>query len=118
MIVLASQLLASMMFAAGCALLTALLLRRSYRYFGRSRRKQNEGPIAAQPRPTSEWSGAHHDAAAMIERQKVELHEQGRELRAQLDNKISVLQELCRQSQQQIDRLEELLAESHAAARR
>lgn len=115
MIVLASQLLASLMFAAGCALLTAILLRRSYRYFGSSRRRHNEGPIAAQPRPTGEWSGAHHDASAMIERQKVELHDQGRELKALLDNKISVLQELCRQSQQQIDRLEELLAESRSA---
>ncbi|TWT85437.1 hypothetical protein Pla123a_02440 [Posidoniimonas polymericola] len=110
MLLLANTLVASIMFAAGCALLTSILLRRSYRYFGR-RRRYDDSPIARQPRPTSQWSGAYSDSSAMIERQKVELHDAGRELRAQLDNKIVVLQELCARSQQQIDRMEELLRE-------
>ena len=106
---LADTLVASFMFAAGCALLVAILLRRSYRYFGR-RRKRDDSPIAHQPRPTSEWSGAYTDSSAMIERQKVELHDTGRELKAQLDNKIVILQELCAKSEQQIQRMEDLLA--------
>lgn len=107
---LANQ-IANILFATGCGLLTAILLRRSYRYFGRRGRRDNR-PIAAQPRPTSEWSGAYHDAAALIERQKVEMHDLGRELKAQLDNKVSVLQMLSAQSQAQIERLEALLEES------
>lgn len=110
MVLLANNLLASAMFAIGCGLLTAIMLRRSYRYFGRSRKK-NEGPIATQPRPTSEWAGAYADSSARIEREKVEMHELGRELKAQLDNKIIVLKQLCAQSQRQIERMEQLLEE-------
>lgn len=99
------------LFALGCALLTMILLRRSYRYFGKKRRR-NEPAIDAQPRPTDAWSGAHADASARIERQKVELYDLGREITAQIDNKMILLQELIGKSQAQIDRLEELLAES------
>ena len=38
------------MFAAGCALLTFILLRRSFRKLGR-RRRVDTAAIAAQPRP-------------------------------------------------------------------
>lgn len=108
---LLANVIAGTMFALGCGLLTAILLRRSYRYFGRGRKKDNR-PIVAQPRPTDQWSGAYQDADARFERQKVELHDQARELKAQLDSKMAVLQQLCAESQQQIDRLEALLQES------
>ncbi|MEM9184920.1 MAG: hypothetical protein AAGB00_00320 [Planctomycetota bacterium] len=102
------------MFALGCALLTTILLRRSYKYFGRGRRRRNEPAIAAQPRPEGAWTGAHADASARVERQKVELHEQSREAAATIDNKLVLLQELIAKSQAQIDRLEKLLAEAEA----
>ena len=92
-------------------MLTMLLLRRSYRYFGK-RRNRNDPPIDAQPRPKTAWTGAHADATARIERQKVELHEYGREITAQIDSKLILLNQLVAKSQSQIDRLEELLAKA------
>lgn len=109
-----ADLMSSGLFALGCGLLTAILLRRSYKYFGRNRRRRNEPAIDAQPRPEGAWTGAHADASARIERQKVELHEQGREITARIDNKLVILQELIAKSQSQIDRLEALLAEAEA----
>lgn len=109
-----NQLLTSLMLLAGSAMLTFFLLRRNFRYFKRNRASQDNSPIAKQPRPTGEWSGAYKDSSAMIDRQMVELHNSGRELKAQLDNKIVVMQELCAKSQRQIDRLEELLREIDA----
>ncbi len=110
---LAAGLLAPAFFAAGCALLTMILLRRSYRYFGNSRSRGGSGPaIDAQPRPTDKWDGAKKDANARFDRDQVELYDLARDLKGQLDSKIIVLNELVTKSQQQIDRLEALLEES------
>lgn len=103
--------LATVLFALGCGLLTAILLRRSYKYFG-SRPKKSKGPIEKQPRPTGPWSGAYSDAQARFDRQQVELHELARELKGQLDSKIMILQELVARSERQIERLETLLDEA------
>ena len=100
------------MFIAGIALMTAILLRRTYRQVGRRKRRFDNRPIDAQPRPHSEWDGAKHDRAAVIERQQVELAEMSRDVNGQLDTKIMILRELMAQSQQQIDRLEQLLQEA------
>jgi len=62
-------------------------------------------------RPTSKWDGAQQDAAAMIDRQRVELCELARDLAGQIDSKIIVLQQLLAESQRQIDRLERRLDE-------
>jgi len=110
-ILLAASLTAAWTFAAGVGLLAAILLRRSYRVLGKARRRGSESPIDLQPRPLHAWAGAYTDSSALIERQRVELHEQGRDLKAQLDNKLVILQALCAKSQRQIDRMEELLAE-------
>ncbi|MEM6331576.1 MAG: hypothetical protein AAF790_15195 [Planctomycetota bacterium] len=109
-----ASLAAPAMFALGCGLITAILLRRSYRYFGRRRPLRDQPAIDAQPRPTGAWSGAHTDAAARIERQKVELHELGREITARIDSKLILLQDLSQRSDAQIERLETLLAEARA----
>ena len=110
---LAEGLLAPAIFAAGCALLTMILLRRSYRYFGRRRTRGGSGPhIDAQPRPKDKWDGVKKDADARFNRDQVELYDLARDLKGQLDSKIIVLNELVLKSQKQIDRLEELLAES------
>lgn len=102
-----------LMFMAGCALLTAILLRRSYRYFSRRPERGGTGPpLVTQPRPATAWDGAHRDAAAQIERQKVELYEMARDANGQLTSKIAMLEQLVETSGRQIERLEELLGES------
>lgn len=101
-----------LMFIAGIGLLTAMLLRRTYRQLGRGRRKYDNRPIDTQHRPTNQWDGAKADTAAVIERQKVELAELSRDVNGQLDTKIMVLRELIARSQQQIDQMEALLSDS------
>lgn len=91
-------------------MLTSILLRRTYRQLGRTRKKYDSRPIDVQPRPTGKWDGAKADTSAVIERQQVQLAELSRDVNGQLDTKIMALRELIAQSQQQIDRMEELLA--------
>jgi hypothetical protein len=74
-----------------------LLLKRSYRYFGRSRPRGGSGPtIEKQYRPTSEWDGAYRDAGASIERQKVELHQFARDATGQINSKLILLDQLLK----------------------
>lgn len=108
---LAMQLGSILMFLAGIALLTALLMRRSYRYFGGKKRGFDPRPIDAQPRPTKAWEGAMNDSAAMVERQQVELAQMSRDVNGQIDTKIMILRELIARSEKQIERMEELLRE-------
>ena len=102
-----------LMFMAGCALLTVILLKRTYRHFGR-RRKGNSAPIERVARPASKWDGAQRDALAVIERQKVEMHEMSRDLNGQLSSRIILLEQLIAQSQQQIDRMEQLIEKTES----
>ena len=107
-----------LMFLAGSALLTAILLRRSYRYFGSRRARGGSGPaIDEQPRPQGGWDGAHRDVSAQIERQKVELSEIARDANGQLTSKIAMLEQLIDTSSKQIARMEELLEETTTARR-
>ena len=103
--------LASAMFAAGCAALTFFLLRLNWRRQGKRSRGGSGPPLDAQPRPTHPWDGAQNDAAAKVDRQQVELHDLARDLTAQIDSKLVLLQHLIAQSEHQIHRLEGLLAE-------
>ena len=107
------------MFLGGVALLTLVLLKRTYRYLGRSRRTKSP-PLEHLHRPTSAWDGVQRDTLAQVERQKVEMHEMTRDLNGQLSSKIIILEQLISESQQQIDRLEKLLdqAESKTPASR
>jgi len=100
------------MFLAGCMLLTFILLKRSYRYFGRRNRGRNSSAIEALPRPRTQWDGAQRDTLAQVEQQKVEMHEMSRDLNGQLASRIIVLEQLIRESQQKIDQLEQLLVKS------
>lgn len=108
------------MFLAGCGLMCLILLRRWSHYFGRqSRRRKQESYLDQQPRPSEAWSGMQKDAAAHIERQKVELYEMARDTSGQLNTKMLALQALINQSDEQIDKLEKLLGEfeqRHASA--
>jgi hypothetical protein len=112
---LVAQLGSILMFIAGIALLTSILLRRTYRQLGRGRKRYDSRPIDAQPRPSGVWDGAKADSSAVIERQKVQLAELSRDINGQLDTKIMVLRELIAQSQQQIERMEELLGNVHGS---
>ncbi|WP_425395673.1 hypothetical protein [Aeoliella sp.] len=104
-----------LMFLLGIALLTSILLRRTYRQLGRRRKAYDSRPIDAQPRPKTEWDGAKHDSMAVIEKQKVQLEQMSRDVNGQLDTKIMILRDLIAQSEQQIARLEELVGETQNA---
>ena len=109
--VLLADIHAVWMFLAGVGLLIFILMKRSYRYFSRPRRKRNDRPIELQPRPKGPWDGVQHDAMAHIERQKVEMFEMSRDLNGQLNSKIIVLEKLIADSQRQNTRMEALLAQ-------
>jgi len=111
MVLLSTITPAVLMFTLGCAMLTFLLLKRSYRYFGRSSRSRSSRPLELQSRPASKWDGAQRDALAVVERQKVEMHDMARELTGQLSTKIVTLERLISDSQRQIDRMEVLVEE-------
>jgi len=96
------------LFFAGCALLTLILLKRSYKH---GRRKSSSAPIERIVRPTSKWDGAQRDALAQVERQKVDMYDMARDLNGQLSSRIIVLEQLVGESERQIERLEKLLAE-------
>ena len=98
-------------FFAGCALLTFILLKRTYRRMGR-RGKNSSTAIERIQRPTNPWDGVQRDAHAHIERQKVEMYDMSRDLNAELSSRIIVLEQLVGESQKKIERLEELLAET------
>ena len=100
------------MFMAGCGLLTFILLKRAHRYFGPRRHKKSSDPIEHVHRPTDKWDGVQRDSLAQIERQRVEMHEMARDLNGQLTSRIVLLERLIGESQQQIERLEELLDEA------
>jgi len=114
MIPLLASSLADLPLLAGVALLTWILLKRSFRYFGR-RRNKNPLPLERQPRPAGKWDGVQRDALAQVERQKVEMHEMTRDLNGQLSSKIIILEKLISDSQRQIDRLEQLLDQTEQA---
>lgn len=103
------------MLALGVGILVSIFLRITYRRLGKRKKNNTTKPIVAQPRPDTPWSGAYQDADAQLNRKEVELQEMVRNVTATIDNKLILLQQLIAQSQQQIDRLEELLQESEAS---
>lgn len=95
----------TLMLLAGMSLLALILLRRSYRYFGRRNRPNR--PDVQTTRPSEH---AMHDApsAAPPEflRWQVAMHETARDLKAELDSKMGALQHLVRQAAEQSQSLE------------
>ncbi len=100
------------MFALGCGLLVAILLRRSWRQSGKRARGGSGPALDAQARPKHTWDGAEQDAAARFDRQQVELNDLARDLTGQIDSKLVLLQQLLAQSDERIQRLETLLREA------
>lgn len=94
------------LFVAGCAVAVWV-------FFRHRRRSGRRDAVHLEHlhRPTGPWDGAEQDAVAMAERRQVELCELARDVSGRIDSKMMLLQQLMSQSQQQIDRLEGLLAE-------
>jgi hypothetical protein len=109
--VLLADIHAVWMFLAGVGMLIFILMKRSYRYFSKRRRKRDDKPLALQPRPQSPWDGARHDTMAHIDRQEVEMFEMARDLNGQLTSRIIMLEKLIADSQRKITQMETLLAE-------
>ena len=98
----------------GVLILIIIFIRRSRRHL---RRPRNDSAIVHVTRPESDRSGSARTSDELI-RQEVEYHERCRDMSGMLDSKIRVLQHLIVQSQQQIERLEELLNRSDDPAGR
>ena len=108
--ILFASLLSDSMFLAGVILFAAILLRRSYRYYGRRRKgKKDLSGLAKLPRPSSEPKRSLSTAPPEFLKWQVELHELGRDLKAELDSKMIALQVLIDAAQTEADRLERLL---------
>jgi hypothetical protein len=90
--------------AAGIALLTWLLLRRTYF------RKRLKTPIESFPRSSRAVATRAlqplKDAPPELLRWQVEMHETARDLKAELDSKISVAQTLVGMAREECERLE------------
>lgn len=87
----------------------SILLRRSYRYFGRSLKRAAQP--AWQPARSRDASGPH-SANADAARSEVHLHETARELCARIDSKVLLLDAVIRRADERIRRLETLLERS------
>jgi hypothetical protein len=105
----ANTAVAMFMFLLGCTLLVSLLLKRSYRYFGKTRQPTTIVGLERLPRPQNTWDGSYRDLVATAERQEVEMAEVARDLMGQLTAKTILLEQLVSDSQRQIERMEALL---------
>lgn len=104
------------MFLAGMALLLLILLRRSYRYYGtRPSRKATQRSLVETPRQADKKRSLS-SAPPDVLRWHVEMHETARELKAELDSKMRVLQLLIAQARQESERLERILGQSETDA--
>jgi len=97
-----------LLLAAGIALLAFIMLRKSMRHYRRVRAQQPlEVSIDRSKSPTPLL-----DSPNDILRWQVEMHDTARDLKAELDSKISALQTLLLLAEQERQRLEEVLERS------
>jgi hypothetical protein len=105
--ILFANILSSIGYLLALVIMASLLMRRSYRYFGR-KGKKIEGLVRIdRPKPARRWS-SNIDSPEQVAKFEVQLQETMRELSAQLDNKMVCLQVLLRQANEKIHRLEQL----------
>lgn len=103
------------MLLAGVTLLLLILLRRIYRHYGHRQYRGTEGqpkPKQLQLPPDSRRRDEQRpffDAPPEVLGWQVDMHETARELKAELDSKMRVLQLLIGQARQEADRLEQIL---------
>ena len=91
------------MFSLGVVLMIFILMRRSWRYQRENRRSARK---AAAIRPDAKPRTPLVDAPLEVLRWQVEMHDIARELKAELDSKMSALQALIRMAQQQTQQLD------------
>ncbi len=97
----------SLLFGLGVVIMIAILMRRWSRYFKRQRSaKRKSGRAAGQ---ASKSQQPLMDAPPEILRWQVEMHETARDLKAELDTKIAVLQRLTIDARRHAQRLDEVL---------
>jgi len=97
------------MFLAGVVLMILVLMRRAGRY----RRKLRQGsqvPGQTGAKPADGTREPLLDAPADILRWQVEMHEMAREIKAEVDTKLALLQVLVGMARKESDRLEAALA--------
>jgi hypothetical protein len=104
------------MFIVGLGMLIAILLRRWHRYYGPRRRRREAPVLEHTAREEKKAARSLSDAPTDVLRWHVELHDTARDLKAELDSKITALQVLIRMAGQEAARLERLIesAESHS----
>lgn len=103
----------TVVFIVALALTIVILLKRSRRFFSRSR--QDSSLITRTPRPGRRDAGHHLDAPPDVLRWEVQMHETARELSAQLDSKMGALQALIADADRAAARLEAAAAETSPA---
>lgn len=97
----------TVLFLSGLSLVCAVLLFRTNRQLNTRPKTQLPHPSSWSKPPTPKAPAAHHlDMPREAQRWEVEMHETARELRGQLDSKISVLQHLIRDAAAEAARLE------------
>lgn len=108
---LASNQLPYLMFAVGAILAIMILLKRSYRYFGRRSRGGHITHVArpdTMPNPIDEAKGSRE-----FDRWEVRMEERMREHTALLDSKMLALQALLNEADKTIARLDAASGESN-----
>ncbi|MDX1944894.1 MAG: hypothetical protein SFU86_05760 [Pirellulaceae bacterium] len=93
----------------GLALAAFFLLRNSRGFFSRSRPKDNDPQQIRQLLGERSRDSALADAPPEVLRWQVEMHETARDLKAELDSKLSALQALILLARQERERLEQTL---------
>jgi hypothetical protein len=104
MFLLADNQLPYLMFAAGALLAIVILLKRSYRYFGRRGRSGHMTRVArpdTMPNPVNEAKGSRE-----FDRWEIRMQQLMREHTAVLDSKMLALQALLREADATIARLD------------
>jgi len=110
MVLFAEMPLPAMLCLVAVAITVCFLLMRSQRGF--SRVSRDSAPLVPTSRPEREKPGYHADAPNDMLRWDVAMHETARDLSAQLDSKLGMLQHLIREADRAAARLEAALQAS------
>lgn len=106
-------------FFFGVALMIAILMRRYFRYFGKLKREKKKKKPAASS-IADERSGVEKqtllDAPDNVLRWQVDMHDTARNLKAELDTKIGLLQTLVQMADDRIGQLNSLAERTRSGA--
>ena len=99
----------TILFLAGLVLTCGVLLLRTHRQLGSRAKTSLPAPASFSQPKTPPPTGHRLEAPTDVRRWEVEMHDVARDLQAQLDSKIAIVQQLIAAAAQQSDRLEVLL---------